>query len=84
MFNPSLFQFGMKGVVERYGDKDLQDEYAKSAHGALFDAKTLGKICTGQNLRQNFHEFLEDRDGEVNWEFNELMRPSPRILYLPG
>ena len=30
MFNPSLFQFGMKGVVERYGDKDLQDEYANS------------------------------------------------------
>ena len=60
MSNHSLFQFGMKGVVERYGDKELKKQYKQSAHGALFDAKALGKICTGSYIRQNFREFLED------------------------
>ena len=80
----SLFQFGMKGVVERYRDKKLKQQCKQSAHGALCDAKALGKICTGSYLRQNFHEFLEDRDGEINWEFQDLLRPSPRTIYLPG
>ena len=62
MFNPSLFQFGMKGVVERYRDKELKHQYKQSAHGALFDAKALRKICTGSYLCQNFCEFLEDQD----------------------
>ena len=71
----SLFQFGMKGVVERYGDKELKQQYKQSAHEALCDAKALGKICTGSYLGQNFREFLEDRDGEINWEFQDLLRP---------
>ena len=66
MSNHSLFQFRMKGVVERYRDKELKHQYEQSAHGALFDAKALGKICTGSYIRQNFREFLEDRDAEIN------------------
>ena len=34
----------MKGVVERYGDKELKQQYKQSAHGALCDAKAFGKI----------------------------------------
>ena len=66
MYNHSLFQFRMKGVVERYGDKELKHQYEQSAHGALFDAKALGMICTGSYLHQNFHKFLEDQDAEIN------------------
>ena len=50
----------MKGVVERYRDKEMKHQYKQSAHGALFDAKALRKICTGSYLCQNFREFLED------------------------
>ena len=84
MSNHSLFQFGMKGVVERCGDKELKHQYEQSAHGALFNAKALGKICTGSYLCQNFRKFLEDQDAEINWEFHDLLRPSPRTMYLLG
>ena len=84
MSNHSLFQFRMKGVVERYGDKELKHQYEQSAHGALFDAKALGKICTGSYIRQIFREFLKEQDAEINWEFHDLLRPSPRTVYLLG
>ena len=71
-------------MVERYGDEELKKQYKQSAHGALFDAKALGKICSGSYLRQNFREFLEDRGAEINWKFHDLLRPSPRTIYLPG
>ena len=71
-------------MVERYGDKELKKQYKQSAHGALFDAKALGKICSGSYLRQNFREFLEDRGAEINWKFHDLLRPSPRTMYLLG
>ena len=70
----------MRGVVDRYGNKDLKDKYAYSAHRALFDAKALGQICTSHNLCQNFFMFLEDRDGELNWVFHDLVWLDPRLL----
>ena len=68
------------GKVWRHG----VEQYKQSAHGALFDAKALGKICTGSYLHQNFCKFLKDQDAEINWEFHDLLRPSPRTVYLPG
>ena len=44
--------------------------------------KILGKISFFDGDFGTDKEFMENK--QINWEFNELMRPSPRILYLPG
>lgn len=52
-------KFGMKTVVEDWGDKEDKKEYLMGAHGALVDARVLAKICTGPQLGERFGHWID-------------------------
>ena len=51
-------RYGMKAIVERFGDPRTKAQYKDSAHGALFDAETLAKISTTSTLGERFKNWL--------------------------
>ena len=85
-FKKLLRKFGMRGIVEEFGDRELQRKYSSKAHGALFDAEALCQISTGRKLKVNFKEFLFDRE---NFQVDNRLRAvnpsrSRSVSFMPG
>ena len=72
-------RYGMKAIVERFGDPRTKVQYKDSAHGALFDAETLAKISTTSTLGERFKNWLMFKN-----DCGALMRQRPTVLMLPG
>ena len=52
-------RYGMKAIVERFGDPRTKAQYKDSARGALFDAETLAKISTTTSTLDSRREIQE-------------------------
>ena len=85
----NVTKYGMKTIVEYFGDGATKKAYMSGAHGALCDAEALCSVSTSPKLYDRFKDWLLLEQSVEEEEEVIISRPArcqseSRNMYYPG